>query len=113
MNTISFDRRWIFVLLLVLVLLNPGGLIGVVVLAIGAGWAIQAGLAPWRMGMGRISSTKVTYWRGQRIETRQPPSQRLRMLPFTQLLVALFYLLLGIGMAYAALLRFATLSQLL
>ena len=106
MNNINFDPRWLFVIVLVLILLNPGGLAGVVVLAIGAGWAIQAGLAPWRMNMGRISGTKVTYWRGQRIETRQAPTQRLRMLPITKLLVAVLYLTLGLGMAYAAILRF-------
>jgi hypothetical protein len=113
-NNVSFDRRWLVVLVLLLIVLNPRGLIGVVVLGIGAGWALQAGLAPWRLGMGRIGgSTKVTYWRGQRIETKQAPSQRLRTLPITQLLVSVLYVVLGVGMAYSALLLFARLTQLL
>jgi hypothetical protein len=112
-NNLSLDRRWLLVLVVVLLVLNPGGYVGVVLLAIGAGWALQAGLAPWRIGLGaRFGGTKVTYWRGQRIETKQAPSQRLRMLPITQLLVSVLYLALGVGMAYGALLLFARLTRL-
>jgi hypothetical protein len=83
----------------------------IVVLAIGAGWAFQAGLAPWRGSRGVLGSSKVTYWRGQRIVSK--PSGRSRRLSVTpvQMLVSLVYLTLGLGMAYAAVAIFISLAS--
>lgn len=108
-----FDSRWLILVFLVLLLLRPGGLTGVVLLGVGAGWALQAGLASLRLTTPRLGGTKVTYWRGQRIETRQAPSQRVRSVPVTQLVIGTFYVVLGAGMAYAAVVLFARFSNLL
>jgi len=112
-KSLPFDSRWLILILVLLFVLNARGLAGVVLLAVGAGWAIQAGLASLRISAPQIGGTKVTYWRGQRIETRQAPSQRVRSLPFTQLAIGVFYVVLGAGMAYAAVVLFARLSNLL
>lgn len=77
-------------------------------LAIGAYWAIQAGLGSWRErgGGSLLGNTKVTYWRGQRIELPRSGSParglRLRTPAGTKLLVSIFYLALGAGFVFAA-----------
>ena len=112
MNTVNFDWRLIaVVLVLFLVLFSRNPQTNIVVLAIGAGWAIQAGLAPWRGSRGVLGSSKVTYWRGQRIVSK--PSSRSRRLSLTpvQILVSLWYLTLGLGMAYAAIAIFVRLAS--
>jgi hypothetical protein len=98
--------------LLLVFVLNARGLAGVVLLAVGAGWAIQAALASLRISAPQLSGTKVTYWRGQRIETRLAPTQRVRSVPFTQLAIGVFYLLIGAGMAYTAVVLFLRFSNL-
>jgi Na+-transporting NADH:ubiquinone oxidoreductase subunit NqrB len=105
----NFDGRWIALIFLILFLLFPSPHTSIVLLAIGAAWAIQAGIAPWRGGRSTLGGTKVTYWRGQRIVTKQPTRARLRAVSGTQILVAIVYLALGLGMAYAAFIRFASL----
>lgn len=79
---------------------------------IGAVWFISAAIAPFRGGNSRnvLGSSKVTYWRGQKIVTRQPSRARLRPTSGTQTAGALWYLALGLGSAYAAVI---TLLQLL
>ena len=112
MNTINFDWRLIAVILVVfLVLFSRNPQTNIVVLAIGAGWALQAGLAPWRGSRGVLGSSKVTYWRGQRIVTKPKARARIAISPM-QTLVSALYLLLGLGMAYTALLIFIRLVQL-
>ncbi len=113
MRNLPFDSRWLILIFLALLLFNPGRLTGVVLLAVGAGWAIQAGLASLRISAPQLGGTKVTYWRGQRIETRQAPSQRVRSVPVTQLAIGVFYVVLGAGLGYAALVLFLRLSNLL
>lgn len=115
MNTPNFDPRWIFVILIVLLAVfyrggNP--YMNIVILAVGAGWAIQAGFAPWRGNMSPIGGTKVIYWRGQRIEVQQQPAwQRVRSVSPLQVLVSLVYLALGLACAYAAVLLFLRLNN--
>jgi small-conductance mechanosensitive channel len=114
-NTINFDWRWIGVIFLILMLLPLRGqvnLTAVPVLAIAAAWLILSALEPWRAGRSSFSSTKVTYWRGQRIETRQPARARLRSVSSIQMLVSVLYLLLGVASAFAAIFWFARLSGL-
>lgn len=112
MRNLPFDSRWLVLILLLLFVLNARGLAGVVLLAVGAGWAIQAALSSLRISAPQISGTKVTYWRGQRIETRLAPTQRVRSVPFTQLAIGVFYLLIGVGMAYTAVVLFLRFSNL-
>ena len=113
MNTINFDWRWLAVIFVLLLVLFPSPQTNIVVLGIGAGWAIQAGLAPWRSGRSVLGGTKVTYWRGQKIVTKQPVRARVRSVSGVQLVVSLVYLALGLGRAYAALARFARLVSLI
>lgn len=71
---------------------------------VGAVWFLSAAIGPLRGGSRRstLGSTKVTYWRGQRIETRLPPRARVRAASNVQAAGALWYLALGVGCAYAA-----------
>lgn len=115
MRNLPFDSRWLVLILLLLFVLNAGNgrsLTGVVLLAVGAGWAIQAAWASLRISAPQLSGTKVTYWRGQRIETRLAPTQRVRSVPFTQLAIGIFYLLIGAGMGYTAVVLFLRFSNL-
>ncbi len=112
MRNLPFDSRWLILILLLLFVLNARGLAGVVLLAVGAGWAIQAGLGSLRISAPQLGGTKVTYWRGQRIETRLAPTQRVRSIPFTQVAIGVFYLLIGAGMAYTAVVLFLRFSNL-
>ncbi|HEY0734352.1 MAG TPA: hypothetical protein VGD69_05560 [Herpetosiphonaceae bacterium] len=103
MNTINFDWRWVGVILILLLVLTRDIRTGIVVAAIGAAWLIQAGLEPWRGGRSSpLGSTKVTYWRGQRIETKVPARARLRSVSTIQMIVSALYLLLGGASAFAA-----------
>ena len=112
MNTINFDWRLISVILvLLLVIFSRSPQTNIVVLAIGAGWALQAGLAPWRGSRGVLGSSKVTYWRGQRIVTKQRSRGRSVDLSPVQMLVSVLYLALGLGMAYTAIAIFAQLAR--
>ncbi len=104
----TFDWRWIVVIVVALVFfgqlsLAPSAGLGVVLLALGAYWAIQAGLEPWRGRGPTLGSRRVTYWRGQRIELGPARRTRLRLPPATSLLVSVFYLILGAGLLFATL----------
>jgi hypothetical protein len=101
-NTTTLDWRAILVVVIILLIVFSGRPeTNIVALAIGAVWAIQSGIAPWR-GRGGIigGSTKVTYWRGERYRSVSP----------VQVLVSFWYIALGLGMAYAALLTFIRLN---
>lgn len=115
MGRTSFDWRWIVIIFVALIFLGQVNLrfspvIGVVLLALGGYWAIQAGLSSWRERGGGgplLGNTKVTYWRGQRIElprNNQSSARRLRLRTpaGTNLLVSVFYLVLGAGFVFAA-----------
>jgi hypothetical protein len=98
----DFDWRWIVVIVVALMFfgqlsLSPSPILGVVLLGLGGYWALQAGLAPWRNRGSLLGNTKVTYWRGQRIEMKQPRRSRWTAPATTPLLVSLVYLVLGIG----------------
>jgi hypothetical protein len=103
MRTNTVDWRLIVGLIFILLLLfSRSPQTNLVLLAIGAGWFIQSGIAPFRGRGGMLGSTKVTYWRGERIVTRVPPRARLRSVSGIQLVVAVMYIVLGLSMAYAA-----------
>jgi len=104
MNTV--DWRGVLVLVfIVLMLVFRSQITNIVLLAIGAAWFLQTGLAPLRSrGGSLISGEKVTYWRGQRIVQRQAVRQRARSIGGTQLAVIAVYLLLGIATAVAGVL---------
>ena len=112
MGRTTFDWRWIIVIVIALIFFGqirvaPSVELGIVLLALGGYWAVQAGLGPWRERGPLLSSTKVTYWRGQRIElpaggarARRP---RFRTPAATSLAVSLLYFTLGAGCWFAAL----------
>ena len=108
MGRTTFDWRWIIIIVVALMFFGQlrfatsSGL-GVIVLALGGYWAIQAGIEPWRTGRSLFGSTKVTYWRGQRIELRQPRRARFHTPGAMQLLVSFIYLSLAAGLWFAAL----------
>lgn len=112
MNTLNFDWRWLGVILILLFLLSPDPLTKVVLAAIAAAWMVQAGLDPWRGGRSTLGSTKVTYWRGQRIETKVSTRARLRSVSSIQMVVSVIYLMLGVASAWAAIYSFGRLSGL-
>ena len=104
MRTTNLDWRLIVGLLFIFLLLfSRSPQTNLVLLLIGAGWFIQSGLAPLRSRGSLLGSTKVTYWRGERIVTRVPPRARLRSISAIQIAVAALYLALGLSMGYAAL----------
>jgi hypothetical protein len=100
-STSTIDWRLIVGLIFIfLILFSRSPQTDIVGLAIGAGWMFSAGLAPWR-GRNPLGSTKVTYWRGERVVTRTPA--RIRAVSPLQAVLSLWFLALGLGMAYAAL----------
>lgn len=106
MNTIDW-RGIVILLFIVLMIMFRSPITNIVLLAIGAGWFLQTGLAPLRgRGGSLLSGEKVTYWRGQRIVQRQPVRERARGISSTQLAVTAMYLLLGIATAVAGVLYF-------
>lgn len=110
MNTTNFDWRWIGVILILLFVLFPSRETRIVLGLIAAAWMIQAGLEPWRAGRSStLGSTKVTYWRGQRIETKQSTRARIRSVSSLQMAASVLYLLLGVASGFAAIFSFAQL----
>ena len=108
MGRTTFDWRWIILLLIALMFfgqlrLAPSSGLGVVLLAAGGYWAIQAGLGAWRSGGATLGSTKVTYWRGQRLEIPQTRRQRFRTPAATPLIIAFVYVAMGVGLLLGAL----------
>lgn len=124
MNTRNIDWRTFAIILIVFIFIVPTllGLIGqllrippinIITAFAGAIWLILAGVTPWRGGRRPLGSDKVTYWRGQRIVTKQPARARIRATSGVQLAGSLWHLTLGLGSAYAgviALLRLMGLS---
>jgi hypothetical protein len=107
MPTIRFDWRWIAAILVVALLANSRALPWPVVagaLALGGGyllylgWGVASGLGGMR---GPAATRRVTYWRGQRIETQAPPRQ-IRMPSLRELGPAALYLVVGGVMVLAA-----------
>lgn len=104
MRTTNLDWRIVVGLLfLFLLLFRRSPETDLVLLAIGAGWFVQSGIAPFRGRGSILGSTKVTYWRGEKIVTRVPPSARLRSVSPVRVGVSVLYVALGLSMAYAAL----------
>jgi small-conductance mechanosensitive channel len=111
-NTINFDVRWLSVIFLILMLFYRSALTDIALGMVGAAWMLQAGLEPWRRGRSTLGSTKVTYWRGQRIVTKQPARARFQAVSNIQTVSSIVYLVLGVASAYAALYWFADVSGL-
>jgi hypothetical protein len=92
-----FDWRWIALIVFVALLANsrrlPTELIMVALLVAG-GYLLKIGWDIWSRAGAPLSRSRVTYWRGQRIELEPP--RRSRSLPsFSNIGPAAIYLLLG------------------
>lgn len=105
MPDIRFDWRWIAAILLIAVLANSRSLPWQAVaglLALAGGYLLYMG---WRVagGVGGVrESQRVTYWRGQRIETQAPPRQ-IRTPSLRELAPASLHLITGGVMLLGAL----------
>lgn len=110
MRTNNLDWRLIAGLIFIfLILFSRSPQTDLVLLAIGAGWFIQSGIAPFRGRGNLINGTKVSYWRGERIVTKVPARSRMRSVSPVQIGVSLLYVALGLSMAYAAVRLFVAL----
>jgi hypothetical protein len=72
MGNIRFDWRWVALIVFVALLVNAGRLPWpIVALTLGGGGAylLAHGWRAWTRSGGAPSRSRVTYWRGQRIET--------------------------------------------
>lgn len=109
MKTMNIDWRPLVLVALALLFLAPRGpYLPVALLALGAWLAVRVGLAAWRRAEGQAAGTKVTYWRGRRIEMPRPGgTPRPRVVG--QRLLAALCLALGVWLGAAALLAVARL----
>lgn len=102
-----FDWRWGALILFIAVLANTRSLpwpVPALALALGAAFFFNIAWSAWGGGGGRRpgSTTRVTYWRGQRIETRNA-APRLQPGDFGTLVPVLLYGGVGLALALAAL----------
>lgn len=106
MRRVRFDWRWLLLIGLIAILANARSLPWfVTALALGAPGVYLLALA-WQAWGGTIgrrggNSRRVTYWRGQRIET-SGPSRRLRPGTWDELAPILVYSLVGLALILAA-----------
>jgi hypothetical protein len=101
-DMLSFDWRWIVVLLLGLVFAGRySPVLMIVLLLAGAYVAIRAGMAAWRDGSWRASGPRETYWRGRRIDLPATPSSGSGSI--VQRVLAALAIIVGVGLAGLAL----------
>lgn len=109
MRGIRFDWRWVALIAFVAILANAGSLPWfVVALALGApgGYLLWMAWQSWGMGggwggRGGGDSRRVTYWRGQRIET-SGPTRRYRPRTWEELAPVVLYGIIGAALVLAA-----------
>jgi hypothetical protein len=108
MRTPRFDWRWVAVIAFVAILANSRALpwpIPVAALVGSGGYLLYLAWESWgRTGLRSRGTTRVTYWRGERVEM-QRPAPRIRPGDFTTLVPTLVYALLGSALFLAGLAR--------
>lgn len=105
MRNLRFDWRWLALIVFVAILANARALPWVVVaLTLGAAGAYLLSLAwaAWGIGGGRRDTRRVTYWRGQKIES-SGPTRRYRPRSWDELAPIALYGIIGLALALAAL----------
>lgn len=105
MNRFNFDWRWVGLIAVVAIIAGGARIpwpLTMLVLGGGGAYLLNAGWLAWTRAGGMPSKSKVTYWRGQRIEAG--PTRRGPALPrLSDIGPALVPLLLGGVMLLAAL----------
>ncbi len=102
MSNIRFDWRWIVLIVIVAIVANGSALpwpVLVLALGGGGGYLLYMGWQVW--SGGSISTPRVTYWRGQRIEVR--PQRRASLPSLRTIGPALLYLIIGSALLLASL----------
>lgn len=102
MHNLRFDWRWIALIVIVAIVAAGQQIpwpIVFLALAGGGGYLLYLGWRIW--GGGSVNSSRVTYWRGQRIE--KPAQRRVSIPPLRAIGPALLYLIIGGAMVLAAL----------
>lgn len=107
MQRLRFDWRWLLLIGLIAILANARSLPWfVTALALGGmgGYLLFLAGRAWGLGGGGSSSParRVTYWRGQRIET-SGPSRRFRPRTWDEIAPILVFALGGLALVLAAL----------
>ncbi|PDW00428.1 hypothetical protein [Candidatus Chloroploca asiatica] len=109
MRQFRFDWRWVALLGFIVVLANAQTLPWpVIVLTFwgGGGYLLWQAWQAWTLTGGRLpgarETTRVTYWRGQRIETAGSP-RRLRSFTWGELAPVVLYGLIGLALVFAGL----------
>ncbi len=100
MSNLRFDWRWVALIVMVAAIANGTRLPWPILSAVftgGGGYLLYLGWQMW--SGGSISSRRVTYWRGQRIES--PTGQRTSIPPLRAVVPALPYLLIGLALVVA------------
>jgi hypothetical protein len=103
----DIDMRWIFVIVVVVLLLlsrEPifDGPLGIVLALIAGGYLCSIGWERLRRTAAPLRSTKTTYWRGQKLELRQ--DRRLSVSSWQELAPGVYYLVMGVAVVALALL---------
>lgn len=107
MPAFRIDWRWIALFAIIIILANTRSLpwpITALALAFPAGWLLYQAAQTFGISLPglRQSNTRVTYWRGRRIETTGP-SHRRPLLDQHNLASGLLYGIAGLALALAAL----------
>jgi hypothetical protein len=101
---IQFDWRWVALILFVALLVNAGRLpwqiVALVLGGVGA-YLLVLGWRAWTHTDGSSSRSRVTYWRGQRIETA-PPRRGPALPRWGDIGPAIIYFLIGGVLVLAA-----------
>ncbi len=107
MPALRIDWRWIALFVIIIVLANARSLpwpITALALALPGGWLLYQSVQMLGLSIPgmRQSTTRVTYWRGRRIETNTQ-SRRSPFWDRTHLVPGLLYGITGLALALAAL----------
>jgi hypothetical protein len=107
-RSFRFDWRWVAVIAFVAILANSRALpwpIPVAALGAAGGYLVYLAWEAWnRTGLRSRGTTRVTYWRGERVEM-QRPAPRIRPGDFTTLAPTLVYALVGSALLLAGVAR--------